>query len=61
MLTHEPSQRQTLEEDLQIVRATLESISDDVRRFSGQAADAIKDAVEKLKFAQHLFVRADGD
>jgi hypothetical protein len=57
----EPSQRQILEEDLQIVRATLETISGDVRRISGRAADAIKDAVEKLKFAQHQFVRADGD
>jgi hypothetical protein len=47
--------RQMLDEDLQIVRATLATIVDEVRNFSGGAADAIKEALEKLDRAQREF------
>ena len=50
-----PSQRQVLDEDLQIIRVTLATITDDVRTFSGRAADAIQEALEKLDFAQQEF------
>lgn len=41
-----------------MVRATLETISGDVRRFSSHAADAIREALEKLKLAEREFGRA---
>ena len=49
--------RQILDEDLMIIRATLATIVDDVRRFSGGAADAIKKALEQLDRAQGEFSR----
>ena len=49
------SQRQILDEDLQIIRVTLATINDDVRSFSSQAADAITEALEKLDRAQWEF------
>ncbi len=55
---HDPQQKEILREDLQIVQVTLETISGDVRRFSGHAADAIEEAVGKLERAQHEFARA---
>ncbi len=50
-----PSQREVLDEDLQIIRVTLATITDEVRAFSGQAADAIQQALERLDFAQQEF------
>jgi hypothetical protein len=51
---------QTLDEDLQIIRATLATIVGDVRSFSGGAADALQEALEKLDRAQREFSRVDG-
>ena len=50
-----PEVRQTLDEDLQIIRVTLATIMDDVRRFSGNAADSMQEALEKLDRAQREF------
>lgn len=50
--------RQTLDEDLQIVRATLEAISEDVRYYSDASALALAQSVEKLALAQAEFARA---
>jgi hypothetical protein len=50
-----------LDQDLQIVRVTLATISADVRGFSGPAADAIEEALEKLDSAQEAFGRKSGD
>jgi hypothetical protein len=52
------TQTQMLEEDLLIVRATLETISGNIRQVSGRAADEIEQAVEKLEHAQMEFARA---
>lgn len=52
-----PSRREMLDQDLQIVRVTLATISDDVRGFSGRAADAIQEALKKLDCAQKEFGR----
>lgn len=49
------SKRQILDEDLQIIRVTLATITEDVRHFSGRAADAIKEALVKLDVAQREF------
>lgn len=51
MTTFAPS-RQVLDEDLQIVRGTLAAITDDVRHLSPRAADAIRDALQRLDVAQ---------
>jgi len=48
---------QVLDEDLQIVRVTLAAIAGDVRCFSGGAADAIQEALEKLDQARSEFSR----
>ena len=53
-----PPQRQVLDEDLQIIRVTLAMITDDVRRFSAGAADAIQEALAKLDQAQWEFSHA---
>jgi hypothetical protein len=49
---------QILDEDLQIVRATLASISDDVNRLSPHAGQAVHDALEKIDKAHAEFVRS---
>ena len=49
--------RQTLDEDIQMVRVTLEAISDDVRYYSESAAEAVAQAIEKLTVAQIQFER----
>jgi len=49
---------QMLDEDLQIVRATLATISDDVNRLSPNAGQAVHDAMEKIDEAHAEFVRA---
>ena len=49
--------RQILDEDLQIIRVTLATITQDVRRFSEIAADAIQEALVKLDRAQSEFSR----
>lgn len=51
--------RQILDENMQIVRATLAAITEDVRSFSGAAADAVKEAVEKLDHARREFSRRE--
>lgn len=50
-----PARRQILDEDLQIIRVTLATISADVRHFSAPAADAVQEALEKLDAAQKEF------
>jgi len=50
--------RQILDEDLKIVRATLEAISDDVRFYSDASALALAQTVEKLALAQAEFARS---
>jgi hypothetical protein len=52
-----PSERQILDEDLQIIRVTLATITEDVRQFSDCAANAIQEALEKLDRAQWEFYR----
>lgn len=49
---------QVLDEDLQIVRATLASISDDVQRLSPQAGQAVSEALNKIDEAHAEFVRS---
>lgn len=51
------SERQILDEDLQIIRVTLATITEDVRQFSDRAANAIQEALEKLDRAQWEFYR----
>jgi hypothetical protein len=50
-----PSHRQILDEDLQIIRVTLATIITDVRHFSARAADAVQEAMVKLDAAQKEF------
>jgi hypothetical protein len=52
-----PSERQILDEDLQIIRVTLATIITDIRQFSSRAADAVQDALAKLDSAQEEFAR----
>lgn len=52
---------QILDEDLQIVRATLATISDDVNRLSPQAGQAVHDALRKIDEAHAEFVRSSHD
>ncbi|HEY3756846.1 MAG TPA: hypothetical protein VGL42_11910 [Opitutaceae bacterium] len=47
-----------LDEDLQIVRGTLAAIKPELRRFSGRAADAVQEALEKLDQARREFAHA---
>ena len=49
---------QVLDEDLQIVRATLASISTDVNRLSPNAGQAVNDALIKIDEAHAAFVRS---
>jgi len=53
-------ERQTLDEDLQIIRVTLATITEDVRHFSGGAAQAMQEALAKLDLAQQEFSHAGG-
>ena len=43
---------QVLDEDLQIMRATLATIADDVQSLSGEAGHAVVEALEKIDHAQ---------
>ncbi|HTQ31144.1 MAG TPA: hypothetical protein VMI53_08030 [Opitutaceae bacterium] len=52
---------QILDEDLQIVRATLAVIADDVQQFSGEAGHAIVEALEKIDHAQTEVSRLRAD
>jgi hypothetical protein len=52
---------QVLDEDLQIVRATLATIADDVHHFSGEAGHAIVEALEKIDHAQEEVARLRTD
>lgn len=47
-----------LDQDLQIVRATLATISADVHRLSPHAGQAVHDALEKIDEAHAEFVRS---
>lgn len=47
-----------LDQDLQIVRATLATISEDVNRLSPHAGQAVHDALEKIDEAHAEFVRS---
>ncbi len=49
---------QVLDEDLQIVRATLATICEDVNRLSPNAGQAVSEALEKIDEAHAEFVRA---
>ena len=53
-----PLSPQILDEDLQIVRATLATISDDVNRLSPHAGRAVHDALEKIDEAHAQFIQA---
>ncbi len=55
-----PPKRQILDEDLQIIRVTLATITEDVRHFSAGAAKAMQEALEKLDVAQREFSHARG-
>jgi hypothetical protein len=57
MQADQSSRREMLDEDLQIVRVTLATISDDVRGFSECAADAIQDALAEVDRARQEFAR----
>ncbi|HEY0944094.1 MAG TPA: hypothetical protein VGD81_02465, partial [Opitutaceae bacterium] len=48
---------QTLDEDLQIMRATLATITDDIHRLSPTAGRALDEAKAKLDEAHAEFVR----
>ena len=48
---------QVLDEDLQIVRATLATISNDVNHLSPHAGRAVHDALERIDEAYAEFVR----
>lgn len=52
---------QVLDEDLQIVRATLAAICDDVSRLSPHAGQAVSDAMGKIDEAHAEFVRSSDD
>jgi hypothetical protein len=52
---------QALDEDLQIVRATLATIAGDVHHFSGAAGYAVVEALEKLNLAQEEVARWRAD
>lgn len=53
-----PLSAQVLHEDLQIVRATLATISHDVNRLSPHAGRAVHDALERIDEAHAEFLRA---
>jgi hypothetical protein len=52
---------QDLDEDLQIVRATLATIAGDAHHFSGEAGYAIVEALERLNYAQEEVSRLRND
>lgn len=47
-----------LDQDLQIVRATLATISEDLNRVSPHAGQAVHDALEKIDEAHAEFIRS---
>lgn len=53
-----PPPPRVLDEDLQIVRATLASISADVTRLSPHAGEAVSAALEKIDEAHDEFLRS---
>ncbi len=52
-----PLNRQVLDEDLQIVQATLAAITEDVRRISDPAAELVQEALDRLNRARREFQR----
>jgi hypothetical protein len=52
---------QALDEDLQMVRATLATIAGDVHHFSGEAGYAIVEALDRLNYAQEEVARLRND
>jgi hypothetical protein len=53
-----PEQPQQIDEDLQIVHATLAAIVGDVERYSGAAARAVTVAMVQVNEAHHAMVEA---
>jgi hypothetical protein len=58
MQSAETSYERILDEDLQIVRATVAVISDDVRHRSARAAEDLQEALKYLDDARREFQRA---
>ena len=52
---------QALDEDLQMLRATLATIAGDVHHFSGEAGYAIVEALDRLNYAQEEVSRLRND
>jgi hypothetical protein len=52
-----PISAQMLDEDLQIVQATLATVARDIHHFSGEAGLAILDALQKVNFAREEVAR----
>lgn len=52
---------EVLDDDLQLVRATLASICDDVRRLSPFAGQSLFDALTRIDEAHEEFVRSSND
>jgi hypothetical protein len=50
--------RQIIDEDIQIVRATLATISGEVNRLSPEAGRAFHDAMEKIEEAHEEILRS---
>ena len=52
-----PLHHDRLDEDLQIVQATLTAITNDVRGFSAPAAELVREAIDRLEHARREFSR----
>ncbi|PTY07376.1 hypothetical protein DB347_08735 [Opitutaceae bacterium EW11] len=50
--------REVLDEDLQIVRVTLATLSPEICRFSKESAEAVRVAVEKIDEAREAFAHS---
>ena len=55
-----PLSREVIDQDLQIMRATLSVLLQDIRHISSQAADSVQNAVVQLDQAGFLADRAHG-
>jgi len=52
-----PLSREVIDQDLQIMRATLSVLLQDIRHISAQAADSVQNAVVQLDQARREFAR----
>ena len=52
-----PLHHDRLDEDLQIVQATLTAITNDVHGFSAPAAELVREAIDRLEHARREFSR----